>query len=77
MQVGRIEGATRVLGNAQGYLELPVSDDNVIDKTNGEKTPRMTTSWEPTPAELHALERAHAHLRVHATWLDYLPAEAA
>jgi hypothetical protein len=30
---------------------------------------------EPTSAELHALQRAHHKL--HPTWLDYLPAEAA
>jgi 5-methylcytosine-specific restriction endonuclease McrA len=37
----------------------------------------MKVPREPTPAELHALERARARGRLHSTWLDYLPAEAA
>ena len=37
----------------------------------------MKVPREPTPAELHALARAEFRHRLHATWLDYLPAEAA
>lgn len=37
----------------------------------------MKVPREPTPAELHALERALFKNRVHPTWVDYLPAEAA
>jgi 5-methylcytosine-specific restriction endonuclease McrA len=37
----------------------------------------MKVPREPTAAELHALHRAHFGHRMHATWLDYLPAEAA
>ncbi len=35
----------------------------------------MKVPREPTPAELHALERLLERQRVHPTWLDYLPAE--
>lgn len=35
----------------------------------------MKVPREPTPAEMHALERSMK--RLHPTWLDYLPAEAA
>ena len=40
----QIKGATRVLGESQGYLKLPVRDDGV-----------MFTAWEPTPDELKCL----------------------
>lgn len=37
----------------------------------------MKVPREPTPAELHALARALSRQRLHESWLDYLPAEAA
>jgi 5-methylcytosine-specific restriction endonuclease McrA len=37
----------------------------------------MKVPREPTPAELHALERALKRRRLHETWVDYLPSEAA
>lgn len=37
----------------------------------------MKVPREPTPAELHALQRALSRGRLHQTWLDFLPAEAA
>lgn len=49
MQIGRIEGTTRVLGKSQGYLGLPIRDEI----TNG--CPMMTSAWLPTPNELAAL----------------------
>lgn len=50
-----IEGCTRVLGKAQGYLGLPVLDCLITEAVNGPGTPAMKTSWEPTPAELRRL----------------------
>lgn len=29
MQIGRVEGCTRVLGKSQGYLGLPVRDETI------------------------------------------------
>jgi hypothetical protein len=52
MIIKRIEGATRVLGQAQGYLGLPLRDELVHDPVNGPCTPSMVTAWEPTPDEL-------------------------
>lgn len=68
MQIGRIEGATRVLGKQQGYLGLPVRDETIDDAVNGPNTRAMVTAWLPTPAELTALNAGAAiHLRVLGT----------
>lgn len=45
-----IANCTRILGKSQGYLGLPVLDTKLPDGT-----PCMVTMWEPTPAELAAL----------------------
>lgn len=55
MQIGRIEGCTRVLGKAQGYLGLPLRDIVINDAVNGPDTPAMETAWFPTPDELEAI----------------------
>lgn len=63
MMIGRISGATRILGQSQGYLGLPIRDENEI--VNGDHTPCMTTAWEPTPDELVRLNAgASVYLRV-------------
>lgn len=60
--------------------------DNVVaccDDCNGRKGDSiglmhpMKVPREPTPAELHALQRALFRERIHPTWVDFLPAEAA
>lgn len=45
-----IEGATRRIGKAQGYLGLCVRDFLF-----GDGTPAMMTAWQPTPDELARL----------------------
>jgi hypothetical protein len=55
MQIGMVEGVTRIIGKSQGYAGLPVRDDIVTCKVGGENTPTMTTAWLPTPAEIAAL----------------------
>ena len=60
MIIGRIPGATRVLGKSQGYLGLPVRDEIIDEGVNGPGTPCMTTAWEPTPEELERLMRGAA-----------------
>lgn len=55
MQIGRIKGATRVIGKSQGYLSLPVRDEFINCAVNGEQTPAMVTAWFPMPNELAAL----------------------
>lgn len=61
----RIEGATRVLGERQGYTGLDVLDVVVNCTVMGPNTPQMTTAWTPTPEELEALNKGaavHVHL---------------
>ena len=68
MQIGRIEGATRVIGKSQGYLGLPLRDERINCTVNGEGTPAMVTAWLPTPEELAALNAGAAvHVRILGT----------
>lgn len=53
MMAKMIDGMTRILGKAQGFLGLPVRDE-VVEHA-GERYAVMVTAWEPTPAELEAL----------------------
>lgn len=55
MQIGRIEGTTRVLGQSQGYLGLPVRDELIECEVDGPLTPAMTTAWLPTQEEIDAI----------------------
>lgn len=68
MEIGRVEGCTRVLGKAQGYYCLPIRDELQNDTVNGPDTPVMVTAWFPTLDELVALNAgAPVHLRVVGT----------
>lgn len=68
MQIGRIHGATRVVGKSQGYFGLPIRDGVINDAVNGPNTPTMTTAWLPTPKELEALNAGAAvHVRILGT----------
>lgn len=65
MQVGVIEGATRIVGKSQGYLGLPIRDERIHCTVNGPGTPAMITAWLPNPAELAALNAGAAiHVRI-------------
>lgn len=55
MQIAHIEGCTRVLGEAQGYIGLPLRDIVINDSVTGPQTPAMESAWFPTPEELAAL----------------------
>lgn len=55
MQIGMIQGHTRIIGKSQGYLGLPLRDINVDDTVNGPGTPAMETAWIPDPAEIAAI----------------------
>ena len=55
MEIGRIQGATRVVGKSQGYRGLPIKDEVIECPTTGKKTPVMSTAWIPTMEELAAL----------------------
>jgi hypothetical protein len=65
MQIGRIEGSTRILGKAQGYAGLPVRDEVYELIEDGERWPSMVSAWHPTPKELEDLNAGAAvHIRV-------------
>lgn len=66
MQIGRIQGATRVLGKSQGYMGLPVRDEVQGD------TPVMVTAWHPTPKEIEAIE-AGATIYLHVCGVAHPP----
>lgn len=64
MQVGRISGATRVVGKSQGYMGLPIRDETTCCKVSG-NAPSMVTAWFPTPKELALLNAgAPVHVRI-------------
>jgi hypothetical protein len=63
--IQKIKGATRTLGESQGYLALPIRDD-VIEMKVGDQielASAMTSEWKPTPEELAAI-MAGAPIRV-------------
>lgn len=68
MEIGRIQGATRVLGKSQGYYGLPIRDEakNLGDLPHmlltledspitGPNTPTMQTVWHPNADEIERL----------------------
>ena len=65
MQIGCVENPTRIIGKSQGYLGLPIRDEFINCKVNGEQTPVMITAWIPTPKELEALNAgASIHVKI-------------
>lgn len=68
MQIGRIQGATRVLGKSQGYAGLPLRDEFVHCSVGGPHTPCMVTAWLPTAEEIAAIAAgAPIHVRIIGT----------
>lgn len=68
MIIGRIPGATRVLGKSQGYLGLPIRDELIEEGVNGPGTPCMVTAWIPNPDEIERLiNGAPVHVRILGT----------
>ena len=58
-----IDGRTRTLGRAQGYLALHVRDEEITGVGSS-----MVSSWEPTPAELALLNAGgHVYIRILGT----------
>lgn len=64
MLCGRIDGATRECGEAQGYEPLPLRDE-----VRG-GWPVMVTAWVPTPDELAAL---NAGASIHVCIIGKVP----
>lgn len=64
MRVAVIEGHTRIVGEAQGFIGLPLRDEIIDEKVLG-RVPSMVTAWMPTPAELEAINAgANIHVRL-------------
>lgn len=55
MLIARIEGATRVCGKSQGYLGLPIRDEQIVIDATGTIANVMHSAWEPTPDEIAAI----------------------
>lgn len=55
MNIERIAGCTRMIGESQGYIGLPLRDEIVTDSATGATVCQMTSRWRPTPEELTAL----------------------
>lgn len=55
MEPIRIEGATRTIGESQGYIGLPLRDIVVNDSVTGPATPAMQSAWAATDAERAAI----------------------
>lgn len=68
MLIARIDGATRVAGQQQGFFGLPIRDELIHERIQGPSTPTMVTAWTPTPDELAALNAgANVHVRICGT----------
>lgn len=55
MDIIRIEGTTRTIGAAQGYIGLPLRDITVDDSVTGPDSPAMETAWLFSEDELAAV----------------------
>lgn len=68
MKAIRFDGVTRVLGESQGYIGLPVMDHVMalaIDEGGGGEVPCMTTRWLPTDEErLHIMRGGAIEIRI-------------
>lgn len=58
MIIKRIAGATRTIGQSQGYLGLPLRDEIREVSIGGEiaRCHAMVTAWEPTPDEIERIK---------------------
>lgn len=64
MEIGHIEGTTRVCGKSQGFLGLPLRDGARHCSVARGEVPTMTSAWFPNPEELVAIN-AGAAIHVH------------
>lgn len=55
MDIVKIDGSTRTIGEAQGYQGLPLRDVILNDAVTGPATPAMQSAWQPSPADIEAI----------------------
>jgi len=53
MEIKKIKGYTRILGEDQGYLALPIKDDFTTCAVNGDETSVMYSAWIPSKEEIN------------------------
>lgn len=64
MQIGMIDGHTRICGKSQGFMGLPIRDAQLNVEGIG-LVNEMTSAWLPTPKELEALNAGAAvHVKI-------------
>lgn len=69
MMPWHIEGATRTIGESQGYIGLPLRDELRNCTVNGENTPVMVSQWTLTDDERELIHNgADIHLSVVGTF---------
>lgn len=68
----KLEGATRTIGESQGYIGLPLRDETVNCAVTGEGTPCMLTAWQPSPEEIEA-QRAGAPVMLRVLGTEHPP----
>lgn len=56
MDITKIDGFTRVIGEEQGYIGLPLRDISVNDPVTGPDAPAMESAWQPDAADLVTLQ---------------------
>lgn len=56
MQIKHIEGFTRIIGEGQGYIGLPLRDIALNDGVTGPDTPAMESAWQPDAADITSLQ---------------------
>lgn len=63
-----IEGATRVVGESQGYAGLPLRDEVTHCSVSGKNTPVMVSQWTLTDEERELIHKgADIHLSIVGT----------
>lgn len=55
LQVARIRGATRTLGQSQGFIGLPIRDGMAKDPETGAMYPCMQSAWTIEPNDIERI----------------------
>lgn len=72
MQPVTFAGVTRIIGQSQGYIGLPLRDTVVDDPVTGPNTAIMQTLWQPTDEERQAIADG-AKITLHVTGTAHPP----
>ncbi|KAB0682021.1 hypothetical protein [Aureimonas leprariae] len=68
MNIATVEGCTRVIGESQGYIGLPLRDELINCAVDGPAVSAMVSAWQPMPEEIARIMSGEPiHLRVLGT----------